>query len=1171
MIVARERCDWWPLPVGVVGGETVPVEDTTIKRNGRASAKCEAGKKSYVEIRPPVAVDRYQYFRTAVYVTAKPVGSNEAVLRLVDETGNIMEVFFRTNGKFSCYNSYKGKTFGEESPEASLNTWYIVEVKIKVKSSEEPNSTIIVRVLKDNGETFLAEQTATGEAAYTRKKGVYRARAGRNGTSTSAVVYVDDIGMNDETGTKNNSWIGATTPTIPTKEKLACYQGATMDGAVALMEGEAERTDAPYNATTWARYEEHQKKHCAIVAITDPWKSKAEGGPAWDGYGAGASTSVYNAHAIPFKGLGSPPGEGGAEYEGPQVVKDVIAGRWDSYLKTYFTKAKEFAHPFFFRLWWEMNGDWWNWSPPHATAAEFVEAWQHIYNIAQEQGATNATFVWCPNIIYGAEDPEAWYPGDSYVHWTGMDAYNGEHPQKRQRWQSPMALLRPTYERLLEIAPEKPIMIGELGSSEYWKYTDAELHDENKNPGKKAAWLKELLEQMPTECPAIRALAYFNWNIEHSGVRVDWPIESYPDTEPASTVTRDSYAEGLASSYYLYPNSHTLTDLAAIPSPAAPILNEDSRSGAVTINGTKSESWSRLSSYADSGTIIMSLSGTKSESWTGPEPSLDVRVTREFVPDRLAIEIVPPAAPRSRWAEDGGAATATYADLTLGDEMPGGDKESGVTLTRDPQRSWSDQQVYGDIRIYGPGGTPRWEGYFDKSPGVSGEQVSVNGEATGNQGILTDNEAVNVGFINTDISNFGDPSGQRLEDTKAAFRNDQVDVTVGYQDAGTAEPGVYLKWSRLGEGKVGCEVWWYGDGVLIGGVILDFHGSGEDAAWLDSFGLSDDDLATNFDPSPDYNAVASSLGQGVWAEGARRYVYLQSWRDQGLAELPTYTGVHSFRNIAVIGAPMLPLTGTWPEQGYTAAQMLAYLISNYAAPLTVNAEDLDDSGDILRQAWYPRTPLAEIVRDLLKYSRYDWYVRGKRFYVKKPGTYGRKWKALVAPSNLNEVGKDGERLWKDIVLVFSEPGGRMRMAGPPGSGYEIEDERLAITDPQHPAILAGRTRRDKLEISVPMSPEVALSVGERFLAESVQLDHSGSATHTGYVMDDHGVYWPASCMRSGDEVSYMDAHDASYRRIVRRNYTHSERAAEIDLDAPPSGLEALQEQLQAVLIPLAIG
>ena len=141
-----------------------------------------------------------------------------------------------------------------------------------------------------------------------------------------------------------------------------------------------------------------------------------------------------------------------------------------------------------------MNGNWFPWSEGvnGNQPGEFVAAWRHVHDIFDRGRApTNVTWVWCPNVDPDStcSDLASLYPGDDYVDWTGLDGYNwGTNPAKPDRWRSFDRALQPTYNEIADtIAPSKPMMIGEIGSTEYG--------------GSKASWIKEALAADPDRLP----------------------------------------------------------------------------------------------------------------------------------------------------------------------------------------------------------------------------------------------------------------------------------------------------------------------------------------------------------------------------------------------------------------------------------------------------------------------------------------------------------------------------------------------------------------------------------------------------------------------------------------------------------------------------------------------
>jgi len=77
-----------------------------------------------------------------------------------------------------------------------------------------------------------------------------------------------------------------------------------------------------------------------------------------------------------------------------------------------------------------MNGSWSDWNPDNSaqpageTPATYVAMWQHVVNYFRSAGVTNVKWVWAPNVDGGDGSMAAYYPGDSYVDYVGLDGYN---------------------------------------------------------------------------------------------------------------------------------------------------------------------------------------------------------------------------------------------------------------------------------------------------------------------------------------------------------------------------------------------------------------------------------------------------------------------------------------------------------------------------------------------------------------------------------------------------------------------------------------------------------------------------------------------------------------------------------------------------------------------------
>lgn len=137
----------------------------------------------------------------------------------------------------------------------------------------------------------------------------------------------------------------------------------------------------------------------------------------------------------------------------------IYSGKYDSYIRIFAQEAVKFGKPFFIRPFHEFSNYAYQWSSHYGNSIEDIKkAWIHVYNIFQDVGATNASFVWTP---YSIADM-AYYPGDDYVDWIGLDLFNFGTFNQENRWYSFQEIYKPWKEVLAENT--KPVLITEMGS-----------------------------------------------------------------------------------------------------------------------------------------------------------------------------------------------------------------------------------------------------------------------------------------------------------------------------------------------------------------------------------------------------------------------------------------------------------------------------------------------------------------------------------------------------------------------------------------------------------------------------------------------------------------------------------------------------------------------------------
>ena len=280
--------------------------------------------------------------------------------------------------------------------------------------------------------------------------------------------------------------------------------------------------DAPWDMDSLARFERDTGKHVSLLEWGQSWY-ECSTTCGLRPFRADLMERVRRRGAIPVLSWDSEH-EGSGSSDRAFRLRAIIAGRYDAFLWRWAYGARRWGHPFFLRFDWEMNTD----GVPYSEQAngnrpgDFVRMWRHVHDIFVRAGATNVTWVWCPNVAYPGTVPlQQLYPGNAYVDWTCLDGYNwGTNPAKPQGWRTFDQTFASSYRLLTNvIAPGKPMMIGETSSSEWG--------------GSKARWISHALSTIPSRYPAIKALVWFNKDADH----MDWVIESSDAARAAFATT----------------------------------------------------------------------------------------------------------------------------------------------------------------------------------------------------------------------------------------------------------------------------------------------------------------------------------------------------------------------------------------------------------------------------------------------------------------------------------------------------------------------------------------------------------------------------------------------------------------------------------------------------------
>lgn len=316
-----------------------------------------------------------------------------------------------------------------------------------------------------------AEQTKARDDA---AKSVVSAQTGQTSASASAGASASASASASPSATK-------TTPATPTKAQI-------------LAETSTSSTSAKYFGVSATKVPWAPSALQAITKSAGVSPDMAEYYVNWtQSFDPGTVRDAYAQGTIPVLTWESFAGLKGTTWntlnQPAYSLSKIVDGDYDTYISTFAKGVKAVALPVVIRLDHEMNGDWFPWSEDRNgnSSGQYVEAWRHIWTLFQQAGVTNVIWDWAPNVIRGATitDLKELYPGDQYVDWVGLSAYDDTET-------TATALLYPSLEEIRGFT-QKPMLITETGAQ----------------PGsQKVAYTENFLAWLPKQADVIG----FIWN-----------------------------------------------------------------------------------------------------------------------------------------------------------------------------------------------------------------------------------------------------------------------------------------------------------------------------------------------------------------------------------------------------------------------------------------------------------------------------------------------------------------------------------------------------------------------------------------------------------------------------------------------------------------------------------
>ncbi|MEJ1517654.1 glycosyl hydrolase [Bacillus cereus] len=196
-------------------------------------------------------------------------------------------------------------------------------------------------------------------------------------------------------------------------------------------------------------------------------------------------------------------------------VQKVINGAFDTQITSWAEGIKNTKSPVLVRVGNEMNGNWTSWSHKNSYNDPdlYKLAYRHVINVYKQHDVTNAYFVWNPNDYskpdYSWNAAAMYYPGDNYVNWLGMTAYNFGKTGKDFKYFDD--LYGDLYKTYMRSFANKPMLIGEFASSEA--------------AGNKPYFVGDMFEKIKEKYPNLKLVIWFNGEPEN-GLPINSSVES---------------------------------------------------------------------------------------------------------------------------------------------------------------------------------------------------------------------------------------------------------------------------------------------------------------------------------------------------------------------------------------------------------------------------------------------------------------------------------------------------------------------------------------------------------------------------------------------------------------------------------------------------------------------
>lgn len=566
---------------------------------------------------------------------------------------------------------------------------------------------------------------------------------------------------------------------------------------------------------------------------------------------------------------------------------------------------------------------------------------------------------------------------------------------------------------------------------------------------------------------------------------------------------------------------------------------------------------------------------TEAEPEEEPGPTISAaRVTGEPVDDRLFVGLRHADGSITRWGPDEAEAANIPQGGTFSNSAPGGHRDASSTLIRDPRRDWPDLNLVDDLVLYGrtkPLGRNAFEGQVDHLPSEFGDGMSIGVNAVGNSALLSENESWRALYVALGFDGWDGPSLARREFVAGkGWPQGKISVS-------TSEDG--LVWDLPNEALSKDERASVNYEAPAGLPVARFgyRGTRKGGDWskLDTPKIYGGDTEVIPEGSESPALTLDDTPRTVAFERARRHLMLEAWVKEVFTPSPgTQQSLSRIALYGETGVPLREIEGELP--GVYAHDVLPHMLSTGAPDLKYRVAG---DGTIVPNTSFaipdlafldPGTVLDGVLR-LNAYFLNNFAVWDERQFHWHPWDPDRvTWRATIAGgAHWAPAGRQARSAINGLVVSYTNHEGKPRLAGPPGSGCDVESPLLQDLDPRNPYTRRGRKNWAVLPVGYPLAySSTAVQVGHVRLLEHKLPQRSGTLVvlplGPGHIPQlEHPTIGPVPvwAARSGDYIELDGWPEPEPFRIVEvPSYDTETKTWTAQLDTASSRFSAILER-----------